>query len=355
MKDKKKLFIIIGIVVLLLALIITCVLLKKKPSKVEEITITFNVDGGTAVDNMKIKKGTEIELPKTVKDGYNFMGWYIDEEKLEDKITLNEDKTITAKWEQIPEDAQTFTITFNSNGGTSIDKLTVECDKELTLPANPKKEGYTFISWVDQHETPILDKALLTCEDVTLYANWEKVEEKKEEKKYTCPDGYSLDGTKCTKTKNSSSTCPSGTKEDGDKCIKISDYTQGERTCPTITIEGHDYQGTKVEAGTTFCYYAPVTSYTTQETCEAISNGLSIDKDGHYDWRGNKCYKAALTNYKTTCSGGYEYYTSDDILNKFGGHNNGGCYRNVGKTKYCEEGYALTGDKCVKTIDATLN
>ena len=23
----------------------------------------------------------------------------------------------------------------------------------------------------------------------------------------------------------------------------------------------------------------------------------SIDKDGHYDWRGNKCYKAALTNY----------------------------------------------------------
>lgn len=351
MKDKKKFFIIIGIVTLLLALIITCILLKKKTSKIEEITITFNVDGGTAVDNMKIKKGTEIKLPKTVKDGYKFIGWYIDEKKLEDKITLNEDKTITAKWEQIPEDAKTFTITFNSNGGTSVDKLTVECDKELTLPANPKKEGYTFISWVDQYETPILDQALLTCEDVTLYANWEKIEEKK----YTCPDGYSLDGTKCTMTKNSSSTCTNGTKEDGDRCIKISDYTQGERTCPTITIEGHDYQGTKVEAGTTFCYYAPVTAYTTQETCEAISNGLSIDSDGHYDWRGNKCYKAALTNYKTTCSSGYEYYTSDDILNKFGGHNNGGCYRNVDKTKYCEEGYALTGEKCVKTIDATLN
>ena len=97
MKDKKKLFIIIGVAVLLLALIITCVLLKKKPTKIDEITITFNVDGGTTVENIKIKKGTEIKLPKTVKDGYNFMGWYIGEEKQDDKITLDKDTTLKEK------------------------------------------------------------------------------------------------------------------------------------------------------------------------------------------------------------------------------------------------------------------
>ena len=173
MKNKKLIPIILGLT-LLIGIITTYILLKKEPTKIKDLTITFNVDGGSKVEDIKIEKGTEIELPKTVKDGYNFMGWYIGEEKLEDKITLNEDTIITAKWEQIIEETKTYTITFNSNGGTSIDKLIVECDKELTLPANPTKEGYTFISWVDQHETPILDKALLTCEDVTLYANWEK-------------------------------------------------------------------------------------------------------------------------------------------------------------------------------------
>lgn len=345
MKNKKLILIIVGII-LLIGIITTCILLKKKPVKIEEITITFNVDGGKKVDNMKVKKGTEIELPKTVKEGYNFMGWYLDDEKLEEKITLDKDTTINAKWEKISEDAKTFTITFNSNGGTKVDKLTVECDKELILPSNPTKEGYTFISWVDKNETPILDKALLACEDLTLYANWERKEEK-----YTCPEGYSLEGTKCTITKTPSEVCPSGTKEDGDKCIKISDYTQGERTCPRKSYEGHDYDGVKIEAGTTFCYYAPVNAYTTKESCEAAA------PSNPYVWyaAGNQCYKGRTQDYVTSCPSGYEYYSSADFLNKFGGHNNGGCYRNVDKTKYCDEGYTLTNNKCIKTIDATVN
>lgn len=354
MKDKKKIFIITGAVLLLLVLITTCILLKKKPTKIEEITITFNVDGGTTVDNMKIKKGTEIKLPKTVKDGYNFMGWYIDEEKLEDKITINEDKTITAKWEKIPEDAKTFTVTFNSNGGTNVEKLTVECDKELTLPASPTKQGYEFISWVDQHETPILDQALLTCEDITLYANWEKVEEKKEEKQktYTCPDGYQLEGTKCTQTKNATKYCPDGTREDGDNCVTLTDYNQGTRTCPKVYIEGHEYNGTKLDAGTTFCLYAVYESIKDEATCEATPNGLP--NNGHYAWSGGKCYKARLQNYETSCGSGYTYYSSADILNKFGGHNNGGCYKTTTKSSKCDAGFTLSSDKCTKTIDATL-
>ena len=171
---------------------------------------------------------------------------------------------------------------------------------------------------------------------------------------YSCPDGYQLDGTKCTSTKDATYNCPTGTKEDGDKCVKATEKEDGTRVCPTISIEGHDYQGTKVDAGTTFCYYAPVTAYTTQEACEAISNGLSIDSDGHYDWRGGKCYKAALVNYKTTCSSGYTYYTKDAIQ-ALGIHDGGGCYKTYSKEAKCESGYTLTNNKCVKTIDATAN
>ena len=56
--------------------------------------------------------------------------------------------------------------------------MTVDCDTELELPTAPTKTGYNFVSWVDKNDTPILDGALLTCSDITLYANWEKVTEK---------------------------------------------------------------------------------------------------------------------------------------------------------------------------------
>ena len=56
--------------------------------------------------------------------------------------------------------------------------LTLGKDNELTLPKEPTQDGYVFKDWVDKNETPIYNKALL-AEDTTLYAVWEKVENKK--------------------------------------------------------------------------------------------------------------------------------------------------------------------------------
>lgn len=351
MKNKKLIFIIVGIV-LLIGIISTCILLKKKPTKLEEITITFNVDGGTEVENIKIKKGTEIKLPKTVKDGYNFMGWYIDDEKLEDKIILNEDKIITAKWEQIPEDAKTFIVTFNSNGGTSVDKLTVECDKELTLPANPKKEGYTFLSWVDQNERPIYDQALLTCEDITLYANWEKVEEKKEtvqeqpkEKKYTCPEGYELkDNNKCVSTKSPENYCPEGMKYSEKASVCYTWSGEATKTCKN--------GGTliKREHANDLCGYEEITRLM------GSVDGCRNEGGTMYN---NHCYKRvenSTTMFDYSCPGLTSYRTATDL----GGTQNSGCYTLKQRDYGCKnagEGYSMnhTIGKCVKTIDATLN
>jgi hypothetical protein len=61
-----------------------------------------------------------------------------------------------------------------------------------------------------------------------------------------------------------------------------------------------------------------------------------------------------MNNYETVCSGDYQFYSSADLSSKFGIHDNGKCLRKVAKTKYCDDGYTLTGEKCIKTIDATL-
>ena len=73
---------------------------------------------------------------------------------------------------------EAITITFDTQGGSIIDSITIGKDTELTLPKDPTRNGYKFKGWVDKNETPIYNKALL-AEDTTLYAVWEKVENKK--------------------------------------------------------------------------------------------------------------------------------------------------------------------------------
>ena len=40
-----------------------------------------------------------------------------------------------------------FTVTFNSNGGTSIDPVEVKKGKTVAKPADPTKEGSEFDGW----------------------------------------------------------------------------------------------------------------------------------------------------------------------------------------------------------------
>ena len=76
------------------------------------------------------------------------------------------------------EKKETITITFDTKGGSKINSITINKDTELTLPKDPTRDGYVFKGWVDKNETPIYNKVLL-AEDTTLYAVWEKVENKK--------------------------------------------------------------------------------------------------------------------------------------------------------------------------------
>ena len=72
----------------------------------------------------------------------------------------------------------TITITFDTNGGSKINSVTINKETELILPEEPTLEGYVFKGWIDKNEMPIYNKVILR-EDTTLYAVWEKVDNKK--------------------------------------------------------------------------------------------------------------------------------------------------------------------------------
>jgi uncharacterized repeat protein (TIGR02543 family) len=76
-------------------------------------TLTFVTDGST-VAPITAEEGTVIDLSAytSAKDGYTFDGWFIGEEEV-NEITLDADKTVTAKFTQIPVTPAGVTVSGN--------------------------------------------------------------------------------------------------------------------------------------------------------------------------------------------------------------------------------------------------
>ncbi len=184
-------------------------------------TIHYNTNGGNKIDDTHYGLGNpkESSLPSPTKNGYTFAGWYYDE-KLTNKVeakTIYDVKmspkygsdgcnyggetTIYAKWTKdtskmcfISNCYKTIkNITFNTNGGSKIEKATVNIlDKTIHKIPESKKEGYVFDGWyydsalTNKVETSYLEELKYTpkydeygcpidtgCEEnIDIYAKW---------------------------------------------------------------------------------------------------------------------------------------------------------------------------------------
>ena len=63
-----------------------------------------------------------------------------------------------------------FTITFDSNGGSSVASQTVLKDELVTKPTDPTKDGYIFDTWLLNDEPYDFNSPV--TEDITLKASW---------------------------------------------------------------------------------------------------------------------------------------------------------------------------------------
>ena len=64
----------------------------------DKYTITFNTDGGDAIENRTVAWGETLTLPIPTKTGYTFAGWYNGETKFVAKVMPSENLTLTARW-----------------------------------------------------------------------------------------------------------------------------------------------------------------------------------------------------------------------------------------------------------------
>ncbi len=141
--------------------------------KLGEFTISFNSNGGSSENDIVQTYKTNISKPTDpTKEYHEFDGWYSDS-ALTTSYAFDtmpgEDTILYAKW--LP---STFTISYQTNDGSSIADITYAYDQETTKPLDPTKEGYTFDGWYDDinFDNPhLFDK--MPGHDVLLYAKWE--------------------------------------------------------------------------------------------------------------------------------------------------------------------------------------
>ena len=129
------------------------------------VIVTYK-DGDSEYAKQVLPSGTLATRPDTpaTTPGYTFGGWNKADgtawDYASDKVTDN--ITLYAKWA-----ANTYTITFDTAGGSEIAPITQEYGTVITAPEAPTREGYTFIGWDKEIPTT------MPAENMTVTAQWE--------------------------------------------------------------------------------------------------------------------------------------------------------------------------------------
>ena len=132
------------------------------------VTVTYDYGerGGIYAKQIVQADETAIHPDNPAKSGYTFCGWYTneactDENKYDFTAPVTKDLTLTAKWT-----ANSYTIAFDTDGGSKIDPITQDYGTAITAPADPTKTGYTFAGW-----TPAIPETM-PAENMTIKAKW---------------------------------------------------------------------------------------------------------------------------------------------------------------------------------------
>ncbi len=136
--------------------------------------VTLNTNGGTIADGKDVTGytyGVGATLPTDVtRTGYTFKDWYDNEGLTGSPVTAiggteTGNKEYWAKWE-----INQYTITVKPENGKADITITQDYGTAITAPADPTREGYTFMGWDTEIPTT------MPAENITLKARWKDIE-----------------------------------------------------------------------------------------------------------------------------------------------------------------------------------
>ena len=123
------------------------------------------------IDSITVTFGEEYQLPKAVKEGNTFNGWYYNGNQIPlqgiwnipDDVSLNSSMS-----------ANTYSINYNPNGGNiSYNSQSIEFGSSFVNPT-PSKNGYDFIGWYNNNS--LVESGIYNfTNNITLDARWELI------------------------------------------------------------------------------------------------------------------------------------------------------------------------------------
>jgi uncharacterized repeat protein (TIGR02543 family) len=143
--------------------------------------LTFEPNGGTVTNTASGATVTTERVAETrplltniaiARDGYSFNGWYSDiglTNEFTETMMPPHNLTLYAKWQ-----INSYTVNFETNGGSTIDSQNIAYGSLVTRPADPVRANYIFLGW---YKAPVLLTQWNFGSDVvtgptTLYAIW---------------------------------------------------------------------------------------------------------------------------------------------------------------------------------------
>ena len=149
------------------------VTLTGKYIKITVYTVKFNSDGGTAVNSQKVKPNGLVTEPEAItKYGFILDGWYLNNNKYDFSTPVTKNITLVAKWSEDTAVLR-YEVTFDSDGGSKVDKQRVIENTTATEPKAPTKTGYKFLGWYINDQK--YDFKTKVTGNIALKANWEKI------------------------------------------------------------------------------------------------------------------------------------------------------------------------------------
>ena len=124
-----------------------------------DYTLQFDTDGGNALSPLRSPYGAALVPPSPPqREGFNFLGW---DPQIPTYMPAS-DLTCKARWERAE-----FTLTFDSNQGSSVTAISQLYDTPITPPEPPVRHGYTFCGW----QPPLPER--MPAASITHHAVWE--------------------------------------------------------------------------------------------------------------------------------------------------------------------------------------
>lgn len=146
----KKVFLNLVILTLAMFLLMGC--------GASTVVVTFESNGGSEIEAISVNNGEGISvLPTPIKEGYDFKGWFIDNEYKDtfSSDVIEESITVYAKW-----DLKVYTVTFDT--GITTASVEVKHGETAVCPITPVKPGYEFKNW-DKALTNITSSQTITA------------------------------------------------------------------------------------------------------------------------------------------------------------------------------------------------